>query len=152
VQQIIRAYEEYDVVHPQRGGNTVMARRERSQENPGKEREKEHSKDDCEPPAGGAPGAGPHSKRFAPRETRTGLEEAGLTVRLVSDAEIARMMRLFGRRKGDDVLPSLMARRKTVRLRRGLADGKGRRISGDIAISPGDGAALREKKRTKTFQ
>jgi phosphate starvation-inducible protein PhoH and related proteins len=40
VQQIIRAYEEYDVVHPQRGGNTANGKATPTRES-GKEREKE---------------------------------------------------------------------------------------------------------------
>ena len=41
VQQIIRAYEEYDVVHPQRGGNTVNGKAGTQPRESGKEREKE---------------------------------------------------------------------------------------------------------------
>jgi phosphate starvation-inducible PhoH-like protein len=41
VQQIIRAYEEYDVVHPQRGGNTANGKAGTPTRESGKEREKE---------------------------------------------------------------------------------------------------------------
>jgi len=41
VQQIIRAYEEYDVVHPQRGGNTATGKAGRPTRESVKEREKE---------------------------------------------------------------------------------------------------------------
>jgi phosphate starvation-inducible protein PhoH and related proteins len=41
VQQIIRAYEEYDVVHPQRGGNTANGKAVTPTRESGKEREKE---------------------------------------------------------------------------------------------------------------
>jgi len=41
VQQIIRAYEEYDVAHPQRGGNTVNGKAGTPTRESGKEREKE---------------------------------------------------------------------------------------------------------------
>jgi phosphate starvation-inducible PhoH-like protein len=41
VQQIIRAYEEYDVVHPQRGGNTANGKAGAQKRESGKERGKE---------------------------------------------------------------------------------------------------------------
>src|SRR5260370_27015362 len=41
VQQIIRAYEEYDVAHPQRGGNTANGKAGTAARESGKEREKE---------------------------------------------------------------------------------------------------------------
>ena len=41
VQQIIRAYEEYDVAHPQRGGNTAKGKAGTPTRESGKEREKE---------------------------------------------------------------------------------------------------------------
>src|SRR5216683_1316781 len=44
VQQIIRAYEEYDVVHPQRGGNTANGKTGTPARETGKEREKEIQK------------------------------------------------------------------------------------------------------------
>jgi probable rRNA maturation factor len=71
-------------------------------------------------------------------ESELGLPEAGLTVCLVSDAEIARMNEKFRKKKGPtDVLsfPTL-ARRGPVRLRRGLKMVKPGEYLGDIAISP----------------
>ena len=67
-----------------------------------------------------------------------GLEEAGLTVRLVSDAEIARMNETFRKKKGPtDVLSfPMMARRRPVRLRRGSRTVRADEYLGDIAISP----------------
>jgi len=41
VQQIIRAYEEYDVDHPQRGGNAANGKAVAPARESGKEREKE---------------------------------------------------------------------------------------------------------------
>jgi phosphate starvation-inducible PhoH-like protein len=41
VQQIIRAYEEYDVAHPQRGGNTANGKAGTQARESGKEQEKE---------------------------------------------------------------------------------------------------------------
>jgi phosphate starvation-inducible PhoH-like protein len=41
VQQIIRAYEEYDVAHPQRGGNTTNGKAGTQARESGKEQEKE---------------------------------------------------------------------------------------------------------------
>src|SRR5467141_5441518 len=67
-----------------------------------------------------------------------GVEEAGLTVCLVSDAEIARMNETFRKKKGPtDVLsfPTL-ARRRPVRLRRGSRTVRAGEYLGDIAISP----------------
>jgi probable rRNA maturation factor len=67
-----------------------------------------------------------------------GLEEAGLTVCLVSDAEIARMNETFRKKKGPtDVLSfPMVARRRPVRLRRGSQAVKAGEYLGDIAISP----------------
>jgi probable rRNA maturation factor len=67
-----------------------------------------------------------------------GLEEAGLTICLVSDAEIARLNETFRKKKGPtDVLSfPATARRRPVRLRRGSKAGKARDYLGDIAISP----------------
>jgi len=82
-----------------------MAKRERRRENPVKNEKKKHSKDDCEPPAGGAPGAAPLESFLRRVKNELGLEEAGLTVRLVSDAEISRMNETFRKKKGPtDVL------------------------------------------------
>jgi hypothetical protein len=41
VQQIIRAYEEYDVAHPQRGGNAGNGKAGMQTRESGREREKE---------------------------------------------------------------------------------------------------------------
>ena len=71
-------------------------------------------------------------------KSELGLQGAGLTVRLVSDAEIARMNETFCKKKGPtDVLsfPTL-ARRWPVRLRRGSKSVKPGKYLGDIAISP----------------
>jgi len=67
-----------------------------------------------------------------------GLEEVGLTVCLVSDAEIARMNETFRKKKGPtDVLSfPMVARRKSVQLRRGPKTIKAAGYLGDIAISP----------------
>src|SRR2546427_6713916 len=71
-------------------------------------------------------------------KTALGLEEAGLTVCLVSDAEIARMNETFRKKKGPtDVLSfPTVARRRPVRLRRGPNAVKAGEYLGDIAISP----------------
>jgi probable rRNA maturation factor len=71
-------------------------------------------------------------------KSELGLQEAGLTVCLVSDAEIARMNETFRKKKGPtDVLsfPTL-ARRRPVRLRRGSKPARPGEYLGDIAISP----------------
>jgi probable rRNA maturation factor len=71
-------------------------------------------------------------------KSELGLPEAGLTVCLVSDAEIARMNEKFRKKKGPtDVLsfPTL-ARRRPVRLLRGSKMIKPGEYLGDIAISP----------------
>jgi len=71
-------------------------------------------------------------------KSELGLQGAGLTVRLVSDAEIARMNETFRKKNGPtDVLsfPTL-ARRWPVRLRRGSKFVKPGKYLGDIAISP----------------
>ena len=67
-----------------------------------------------------------------------GLEEAGLTVCLVSDAEIARMNETFRKKKGPtDVLSfPMVARRRAVRLGRSSRTVKAGEYLGDIAISP----------------
>jgi len=67
-----------------------------------------------------------------------GLQEAGVTICLVSDAEIARMNETFRKKKGPtDVLsfPSV-ARRRPARFRRGPIKVKAGEYLGDIAISP----------------
>jgi probable rRNA maturation factor len=67
-----------------------------------------------------------------------GLEEAGLTVCLVSDAEIARMNETFRKKQGPtDVLSfPTSARGRPVRLRRTSKTIKKGEYLGDIAISP----------------
>ena len=67
-----------------------------------------------------------------------GLEEASLTVCLVSDAEIARMNEKFRKKMGPtDVLSfPAVARRRPVRLLRGSSRPKAGEYLGDIAISP----------------
>jgi len=67
-----------------------------------------------------------------------GLGEAAVTVCFVSDAEIARMNEEYLKKKGPtDVLSfPAVARRKPVRLRRGVRAVKAREYLGDIAISP----------------
>jgi probable rRNA maturation factor len=67
-----------------------------------------------------------------------GLQEAGLTVCLVSDAEIARLNETFRKKKGPtDVLSfPMVVRRRPVRLGRGLRTVKTGEYLGDIAISP----------------
>jgi len=67
-----------------------------------------------------------------------GLDEASLTVCLVSDAEIARMNEKFRKKKGPtDVLSfPTVARRRPVRLRRDARPVKPGEYLGDIAISP----------------
>jgi probable rRNA maturation factor len=67
-----------------------------------------------------------------------GLQEAGVTICLVSDAEIARMNETFRKKKGPtDVLsfPS-DARRQPARSRRVPSKMKASEYLGDIAISP----------------
>ena len=71
-------------------------------------------------------------------KSELGLQEAGLTVCLVSDAAIARMNETFRKKKGPtDVLsfPAL-TRRRPVQLRRGSKMVKPGEYLGDIAISP----------------
>jgi len=67
-----------------------------------------------------------------------GLAGAGLTVCLVSDAEIARMNETFRKKKGPtDVLSfPIVARRRPVRLRRGAQAIEAGEYLGDIVISP----------------
>jgi len=79
--------------------------------------------------------------------TELGLEEAGLTVCLVSDAEIARMNETFRSKKGPtDVLSfPAVVRRRPHRLRRGPKTVKAGEYLGDIAISPA--AARRYAKK-----
>jgi len=71
-------------------------------------------------------------------QEEVGFQGAGVTVCLVSDAEIARLNEKFRKKKGPtDVLsfPSVV-RRKPLRLRRGSKHVKAGVDLGDIAISP----------------
>jgi probable rRNA maturation factor len=85
--------------------------------------------------------------RLAPRplelflrrvQTELGFRDAGVTICLVSDAEIARMNETFRRKQGPtDVLSfPAAARRRPVRLRSGRLGVKSGEYLGDIAISP----------------
>ena len=67
-----------------------------------------------------------------------GFQGAGVTVCLVSDAEIARLNETFRKKKGPtDVLSfPAVVRRRPVRLRRGAAADKAGEYLGDIAVSP----------------
>ena len=67
-----------------------------------------------------------------------GFQGAGVTVCLVSDAEIARLNETFRKKKGPtDVLSfPAVARRRPVRLRRGAPADKSGEYLGDIAVSP----------------
>src|SRR6266705_4290530 len=67
-----------------------------------------------------------------------GFRNAGVTICLVSDAEIARLNETFRKKKGPtDVLSfPAVARRKPVRLRRGSRTVEADTNLGDIAISP----------------
>jgi probable rRNA maturation factor len=80
-----------------------------------------------------------------------GLEEAGLTVCLVSDAEISRMNETFRKKKGPtDVLSfPMMARRRPVRLRRGSRTVRAGEYLGDIAISPATAQRYAKKNGRK---
>src|SRR2546422_5434634 len=80
-----------------------------------------------------------------------GLQEAGLTVCLVSDAEIAGLNETFRKKKGPtDVLSfPLVVRRKPVRLRRGSRTVKTGEYLGDIAISPATAQRYAKKNGRK---
>jgi probable rRNA maturation factor len=67
-----------------------------------------------------------------------GLQGAGVTICLVSDAEIARMNETFRKKKGPtDVLSfPTVARRRPTQLRRRTSKRKAGEYLGDIAISP----------------
>jgi probable rRNA maturation factor len=80
-----------------------------------------------------------------------GLDEAGLTICLVSDAEIARMNEMFRRKKGPtDVLSfPTVARRRPVRLGRGSRRLKAGEYLGDIAISPATAKRYAKKNGRK---
>jgi probable rRNA maturation factor len=80
-----------------------------------------------------------------------GLQEAGLTVCLLSDAEIARLNETFRKKEGPtDVLSfPAVARRRPVRSRRGLKTIRAGDYLGDIAISPATARRYAEKKGRK---
>jgi len=80
-----------------------------------------------------------------------GLEESGLTVCLVSDAEIARMNETFRKKNGPtDVLSfPMVARRRPVRLGRGSRTVKAGEYLGDIAISPATAKRYAKKNGRK---
>ena len=79
------------------------------------------------------------------------LDEADLTVCLVSDTEIARMNETFRRKKSPtDVLSfPAVARRKPLRLLRGSNKMKGGEHLGDIAISPATARRYAKKNGRK---
>jgi len=80
-----------------------------------------------------------------------GFQEAGVTICLVSDAEIARMNETFRKKKGPtDVLsfPSV-ARGRPVPLRRNSGKGKVGEYLGDVAISPATARRYAEKSGRK---
>jgi len=81
-------------------------------------------------------------------QAELGFQEAGVTICLVSDAEIARMNETFRKKKGaTDVLsfPSV-AWRRPVPLPRNSGKGKVGEYLGDVAISPA--AARRYAKKS----
>ena len=80
-----------------------------------------------------------------------GLEESGLAVCLVSDAEIARMNETFRKKNGPtDVLSfPMVARRRPVRLGRGSRTVKAGEYLGDIAISPATAQRYAKKNGRK---
>ncbi len=84
-------------------------------------------------------------------KSELGLEESGLAVCLVSDAEIARMNETFRKKKGPtDVLSfPMVARRRPVRLRRGSRTVKAGEYLGDIAISPATAQRYAKKNGRK---
>jgi probable rRNA maturation factor len=81
-----------------------------------------------------------------------GLGAADVTVCFVSDAEIARMNESYRKKKGPtDVLSfPAVARRRPVRLRRGVTVVKAGEYLGDIAISPST-ARRYAKKSARTL-
>ncbi len=80
-----------------------------------------------------------------------GLDEASLTVCLVSDTEIARMNETFRKKKGPtDVLSfPMVARRRAVRLGRSSRTVKAGEYLGDIAISPATAQRYAKKYERK---
>src|SRR5712664_4786874 len=84
-------------------------------------------------------------------KSELGLEESGLTVCLVSDAEIARMNETYRKKKGPTYVLSfpMLVRRRPVRLRRGSKAIKDREYLGDIAISPATARRYAKKNGRK---
>jgi len=80
-----------------------------------------------------------------------GVEEAGLTVCLVSDAEIARMNETFRKKKGPTGVLSFptLARRRPARVRRGRMAVKAGEYLGDIVISPATARRYAKKNGRK---
>jgi len=80
-----------------------------------------------------------------------GLDEAALTVCLVSDTEIARMNETFRKKEGPtDVLSfPAVTRRRSVRLRPGSRTVKAGEFLGDIAISPATARRYAKKNGRK---
>ncbi len=80
-----------------------------------------------------------------------GFQRAGVTVCLVSDAEIARLNETFRKKKGStDVLSfPTVARRRPVRLGRGPKTVKAGEYLGDIAISPATARRYAKKNGRK---
>jgi probable rRNA maturation factor len=80
-----------------------------------------------------------------------GFQGAGVTVCLVSDAEIARLNETFRKKKGPtDVLSfPAVVRRRPVRLRRGAPAGKAAEYLGDIAVSPATARRYAKKNGRK---
>jgi probable rRNA maturation factor len=80
-----------------------------------------------------------------------GFEKAGVTVCLVSDAEIARLNETFRKKKGPTDVLSFPAteRRRPLRLRRDLKQTKAGVVLGDIAISPATARRYAKKNGRK---
>jgi probable rRNA maturation factor len=80
-----------------------------------------------------------------------GFQGAGVTVCLVSDAEIARLNETFRKKKGPtDVLSfPAVVRRRPVRLRRGAPADKTGEYLGDIAVSPATARRYAKKNGRK---
>ncbi len=84
-------------------------------------------------------------------QEEVGIPSAGVTVCLVSDAEIARLNETFRKKKGPtDVLSfPMLVRRKPVRLRPGSPTVKAGEYLGDIAISPATARRFARKNGRK---
>jgi probable rRNA maturation factor len=84
-------------------------------------------------------------------QKEVGFQRAGVTVCLVSDAEIARLNETFRKKEGPtDVLSfPMVVRRRPVRLRRGSKTIKAGDYLGDIAISPATARRYAKKNGRK---